>query len=72
MSAVTIVDARLCPLCGEPNRCAMEVARETGAEQAPCWCTQVDFRAELLADVPPEAQSLACIRAACAARAACG
>ena len=68
MSAAPIVDARRCPLCGEPNRCAMEVARETGVEQPPCWCTQADFSTELLAEVPPESQSLACICAACAAR----
>lgn len=55
-----------CPLCGGDNRCAMEVERETGVKQGPCWCTQVDFSADLLARVPPEAQRKACICAACA------
>jgi hypothetical protein len=57
-----------CPLCGEPNRCANEVERATGVKQDACWCTQVDFSAELLARVPPEAQRLACICPACARR----
>jgi hypothetical protein len=62
-------DPLLCPVCGQPNRCAMEVQRETGRPQPPCWCTQVDFPADLLARVPREAQRLACICAACASRA---
>lgn len=59
-------DATRCPLCGQPNRCAMEVERETGEKQPPCWCAQVDFSADLLARVPPEAQRQACICRACA------
>jgi hypothetical protein len=55
-----------CPLCGKPNRCAMEVEKATGEKQPPCWCTQVDFSADLLAKVPREQQRLACICAECA------
>jgi hypothetical protein len=44
----------------------MEVERITGEKQPPCWCTQVDFSAQLLARVPDEAKRLACICAACA------
>ncbi|HEY0826088.1 MAG TPA: cysteine-rich CWC family protein [Ramlibacter sp.] len=62
-------DPSLCPLCGQPNRCAVELERETGRAPGPCWCTQVDFGAELLARVPPQAQRLACICAACARQA---
>jgi hypothetical protein len=47
----------------------MEVERETGAAQPPCWCTGVDFSAELLSTVPPGARRLACICPACAAAA---
>jgi len=61
------MQAQLCPLCGQPNRCAMEVQRETGVPQPPCWCTQVDFSQELLAQLPPAAQGTACICAACQA-----
>ena len=58
--------ATLCPLCGRPNRCAMELDRETGVKQPACWCTQVDFDADLLARVPPQAQRRACLCPACA------
>jgi hypothetical protein len=60
------VEPSLCPLCGQPNRCAMEIERETGQKQGPCWCTQVDFGAELLAKVPAHKQRMACICETCA------
>ena len=60
------VDPCLCPLCGQPNRCANEVARATGQDQPPCWCTTATFTPELLARVPAQAQRQACICAACA------
>jgi hypothetical protein len=44
----------------------MEVERATGVKQEACWCTQVDFSAELLTRVPADAQRKACICAACA------
>jgi hypothetical protein len=46
----------------------MEIERETGVKQGPCWCAQADFSAALLARVPPQAQRKACICATCAAR----
>jgi hypothetical protein len=58
-----------CPLCGAANACAMERQRLTGQPQPPCWCTEVDFRPELLARVPPLARRRACICAACASAA---
>jgi hypothetical protein len=58
-------DPTLCPLCGEPNRCAMEVERATGVKQPPCWCTQVKFEAELLSRIPENARGKACICPAC-------
>lgn len=60
-------DPSRCPLCGEANRCAMEVARETGQAQPPCWCMDADFSTDLLARVPAEKRRLACICARCAA-----
>ena len=65
-SSTPAVDPCRCPLCGQPNACANEVARTTGQVQPPCWCTTVDFTPELLARVPPEARRQACICAACA------
>jgi hypothetical protein len=44
----------------------VELERETGVPQAPCWCTKVDFSAELLARVPAEAKDQACICPSCA------
>jgi hypothetical protein len=46
----------------------METARATGQPAEACWCTQVDFSADLLASVPAEARKLACICEACARR----
>jgi hypothetical protein len=67
--AATLVPTR-CPLCGETNRCAMELARETGEPQGPCWCTQAEFSPALLARVPAEARDRACICPGCARGAA--
>jgi len=53
-------------LCGQPNRCANEIERATGVKQEACWCTQVEFSADLLARVPQAARRLACICARCA------
>ena len=61
-------DATRCPLCGKANRCAMEVERETGEKQPPCWCMQVDFSAALIASVPQASRGTACICEACALR----
>lgn len=61
-------DPTRCPLCGGDNRCAMEVERETGLTQPPCWCTTQRFSAELLARLPAEAQGKACICGRCLTR----
>jgi Cysteine-rich CWC len=55
-----------CPLCGQENLCAMVLERETGVEQAPCWCAAVTFDADLLTRVPAEKRNLACICEKCA------
>jgi len=52
-----IVDPTKCPICGEPNQCAQEVAKATGKPQEPCWCMTATFSAELLDRVPTEAQN---------------
>lgn len=66
MSVTLPVDPTLCPLCGQSNQCAGQVARVSSVAQPPCWCTQATFDAELLARVPVAARRLACICAACA------
>jgi Cysteine-rich CWC len=60
------LDPQHCPLCGKANQCAMELAKETGIAQPPCWCTQVSFSPSLLASVPPASQGLACVCRVCA------
>lgn len=61
------INAAQCPLCKQPNQCAMEQARLSGqALPGPCWCTHTGFSAALLASVPLAAQQRACICAACA------
>ncbi|MBX3585130.1 MAG: cysteine-rich CWC family protein [Ramlibacter sp.] len=66
MSPEAAPDPSRCPLCGEPNQCAMELERSTGVAQGPCWCTQVDFAPALLARVPEAARRQACICRRCA------
>jgi len=70
VSLATPFEPAACPLCGAPNRCALEIERETGVKQQACWCTQIDFSADLLARVPDSARDRACICAACAGAAA--
>ncbi len=55
-----------CPLCGQPNRCAMELEKETGLAQPPCWCTTIAFDKTVLAQIPAASRGVACICAACA------
>ncbi|MEO5669331.1 MAG: cysteine-rich CWC family protein [Ramlibacter sp.] len=64
--ALSAIDPTRCPLCGKANACAIEMERETGVKQPPCWCTQVDFSAELIESVPSQARGQACICEACA------
>ena len=54
------IDPRACPLCGESNVCGMAAGAGT------CWCFATKVPNEVLARVPPEAQDLACVCAACA------
>jgi hypothetical protein len=61
-----MVDPCRCPLCGQPNRCAMTQPEGTSPKGAPCWCVNVSFSAELLARVPPQAERQACICQRCA------
>ena len=61
-----MLDASKCPLCGKTNRCVMEIERKTGINPGPCWCVGLDFSADLLKKLPPEAQGKACICEACA------
>jgi hypothetical protein len=54
-------DRGKCPLCGEPNQCAL--AADPAARE--CWCDAVVFPAELLAKIPREAVRKTCVCQSC-------
>ena len=54
------LDMTLCPLCDQPNNCAMELEKSTGKKQEPCWCVSVEFPKELLAQLPKDAAGCIC------------
>ena len=68
MTARTPLPPEVCPLCDQPNQCAMEIERTTGQKRPPCWCTEATFSAELLSRLPDNAVNSACICAHCASR----
>ena len=50
----------------EPELWVRIYKKATGQPQGPCWCTQVDFSADLLSRIPAQARDQACVCAACA------
>jgi len=59
----TDIDTRICPLCGQPNRCAM--AGCDNAPDTPCWCKSEQFSHALLDQLPEDARNRACICKQC-------
>ena len=57
------VDPALCPLCGQPNGCALVAS--PGANPAECWCVSRRFDDPLLARVAPGSAGRACICSRC-------
>ena len=47
-----VIDPSKCPICGEPNQCAQEIAKVTGKAPERCWCMTATFSSELL-DLDP-------------------
>ena len=66
MPIIQSIEPRVCPLCGQPNQCAMEALRATGVKQPPCWCSQLKFDPELLERIPEHVRGKACVCASCA------
>lgn len=54
-----------CPLCGQPNQCAMEIERRTGIQQAACWCAAEKIPQALLDRIDAADVGLACVCATC-------
>lgn len=55
------INQSLCPMCNGQNLCATEIAKATGEPEQPCWCREVKFTDELLAQVPAVSLGLACV-----------
>jgi Cysteine-rich CWC len=63
------VCAGLCPLCGQPNRCA-RVGASTDAGRCgnaalDCWCATETFTPELQQLIPETARGRACVCLSC-------
>ena len=54
-----------CPLCGQPNDCAMAPTDGSAPGAQPCWCTREVFSNQLLQRLPIKALGQACICANC-------
>ncbi|WP_449370511.1 cysteine-rich CWC family protein [Thiomonas sp.] len=58
-------DPTRCPLCGQPNQCAMAC----GIDGSNCWCASVRIAPQTLARIPPALRGVACLCPKCAAAA---
>ena len=56
-------DQAKCPICGQPNECAIAGGRDPES----CWCMSVTVDPEALERIPTEAQGTICICGRCAA-----
>lgn len=63
---MTSIDPTICPVCGNVNRCAMEIAKATGQPVGRCWCVDAVFDPSALEKIPQSARGVACVCAACA------
>ncbi len=57
-----LIDASRCPLCGQPNQCAISA----GLPPQSCWCMQTPVSRDALERLPADARGKACICPACA------
>ncbi|MFD2755012.1 cysteine-rich CWC family protein [Comamonas terrae] len=53
-----------CPLCGQPNRCAIAA----GLPAESCWCMRAEIPRQALARIPEPQRGKACICPACGRR----
>ena len=59
---ISSLDISVCPLCGQPNQCAISA----GLPPESCWCMQTPVSPDALAQLPAEARGKACICPVCA------
>lgn len=57
-----VLDPARCPLCDEPNNCQVVAGHQA------CWCFEFPVPAHVLARIPVEAQSIACVCERCTGR----
>jgi hypothetical protein len=55
-------DEQKCPLCDQPNRCAMAEDESISA----CWCTSIRLTEDMLGAVPAKDRGVRCVCATCA------
>ena len=60
------IDPTRCPICHEPNLCAMEKAKALDTKPERCWCMDANFTPVVMDKVPEAAKGKACICAKCA------
>jgi hypothetical protein len=60
------IDPTRCPVCHEPNVCAMEMAKASGTKPEHCWCFDAVFTPAVMDLVPDQAKGKACVCATCA------
>ena len=48
------VDPTRCPICHEPNVCAMEKAKAIGSKPERCWCMDAVFTPTVMDQVPAQ------------------
>lgn len=53
----------ICPLCGQPNECAMA---KTGNPDAPCWCREATIDPDAIAQARKTSGNKSCICKQCA------
>ena len=58
------IDTSICPLCGQPNDCAMTADPKTTR----CWCKDLEFPRELFDLIPENALHQTCICRDCVDR----
>lgn len=50
----SVIDKKICPLCGKPNNCQHDSGKG-------CWCDNEHFPEELLSRIPKEKRRKACV-----------
>ena len=58
--------AATCPMCGQPNGCAMAGGRGAAQDCESCWCREVRIDEAVLAQLPDADRGRACLCRSCA------